>query len=150
MKKGDIIRRKLFSNDRVQISVGKYIQITMISKKQVYGRYLGTDEEFVVKPTVLIHCITMHIAYLAIDAKQFDKICKYCTSVQRECCKQWNSFVDKMIEEGVDVICFYNKKRKVYATFELVQKFDAHTNFKLIPTIRIYLRNVIAVENGTV
>lgn len=133
---------------KAQLYIGKYMQITMIKNNRVYCRYLGEMDEFLISPSILKRCAIMHIAYLAVEKKEYMKICTYCTSTQHICNRQYDSFIAEYQANGVEVVCFYNRRRKVYCTIDNIKKIAIRKNYMTIPCVKIYLKSIIAKEDN--
>lgn len=145
MKKGDIIRSAM--------NISRYIKVTDIRKGNIFGIYMskvGNISEEVRIPQGKYEVLNVH--RLSISKEELERISKYDTSISHEATKNWDSLIDKALENGVDLIMFYNGHKKVYYTFEGIYRVyqlvwnKARTSCKKKPCIKVLLGNLIAIE----
>jgi len=148
MKKGDIIRYRT--------NVGRYVRVTDVSKtKGVFGIHLSKCGN--ITGEIRIPCPeqyrVLNVYRLAVTEEEFKTLKRYEVSIRHICNKQWEGFIDAAAETGIDVILFYIGSKRIYYTFEGVKKImafvwnnKAHTSGSKQPCVRIFLGNLIAIE----
>jgi intein/homing endonuclease len=146
MKVGDIIRSTT--------KLGRYIKITDIHKDgSIFGIYMskiGNISEEVRLPEDKYE--TQKIYRLAISKEELEQLRKYPSVISHEATTNWNNLVDTVLEDGIDLLMFYNKHKKVYYTWEGLKQVyryawnSSKTRCKRVPCVTIILGTLIAVE----
>ena len=145
MKKGDIIRSAM--------NISRYIHVTDVHGDEIFGIYMskiGNISEEIRIPQGKYEVLNVH--RLSISKEELERISKYDTSISHEATKNWDNLIDKALENGVDLIMFYNGRKKVYYTFEGIYRVyqlvwnKTRTSCKKKPCIKVLLGNLIAIE----
>lgn len=145
MKVGDIIRSTT--------KTGRYIRVTDVHRDGVFGIYLskiGNISEEIRLPEDKYE--KQRIYRLSVSREEFERICKYETTIKHEATPSWDGCIDAASEGGVDLIMFYNGTKKVYYTWNgLYRTYSlvwnkARTTCMKKPCVKILLSNIIAIE----
>jgi hypothetical protein len=135
------------------MNISRYIHVTDVHGNEIFGVYMskvGNISEEIRIPQGKYEVLNIH--RLSISKDEFERISKYDTSISHEATRNWDSLIDKALENDVDLIMFYNGHKKVYYTFAGIYRVyqlvwnKTRTSCKKKPCIRILLENLIAIE----
>jgi len=146
MKVGDIIRSTT--------KIGRYIRITDVHKDgSIFGIYMSKIGNISEEVRLPIDNYEVQKVYrLSVSKEEFERISKYETSIVHEATSSWDNLLDVAYDEGVDIIMFYNRTKKIYYTYNGLQRVwkliwnKPRTKAAKGPCVRIFLENIIAIE----